>query len=62
MNTTILKNMLIANCDKLKNIELSEDKLSCYELGLLNAYSHALDILLLLETTNSKSKAINTSA
>ena len=62
MNITILKNMLIANCDKLKNIKLSEGTLSEYELGLLNAYSHALDILLLLATTDLKSKAVNKSA
>lgn len=49
MNSKILKDMLTSNCDKLKAIQISGENLSEYELGLLNAYSHTLNILNLLE-------------
>ena len=56
MISKMLKDMLILNCNRLKNIQLSSEKLSDYELGLLNAYSHTLNILTLVDEQDSASK------
>lgn len=55
MNFNIVKKLLISNCEKLKSMESYDYKLSDYELGLLNAYSHTLNVINLLENANSSS-------